>query len=78
MEMTGTSGVFPVDFVLKFDQNIEDGWGPYHICVTCDSNKQTTAVNYDMILVQQVRNCATSLVIEPTEGVSPWNGIGWN
>jgi hypothetical protein len=65
--MTGTVNTNVVkDFVLRMDQTLEDGWGPFKICVICDSTAQTLPLTYNSILVQQVRNCATSLVINPS------------
>ena len=45
--------------------NQEEGWGPYKFCVGCTSTKQTLDVKYFDIVAQQVRNCATSLILKP-------------
>jgi len=64
--MAGTTGSFPVDWVLKLEQNREEGWGPIQENVCCNNAKQTYPVSYGYITFQQVRNCATSLVLKMT------------
>ena len=49
------------NFVVKMPLTLEDGWTTT-VCVSCDSVKQTYRVTFDGWQVQQVRNCATSLV----------------
>lgn len=44
--------------------NYEEGWGPYQLCIRCDSSRQGSGVDYT-IIAQQVRNCATSLNLWP-------------
>ena len=65
--MTGTSP----NFVFNLRLNLEEGYGQYEYCIVCDGAKQTTRVTYPSIMVEQVRNCATSLVIKSTCTGSP-------
>ena len=58
--MAGTSPNF--EFRLRI--NLEEGYGQYDYCIICDGAKQTTRVTYPGIKIEQVRNCATSLVIK--------------
>lgn len=45
--------------------NYEEGWGPYSLCIRCESARQIDGGISYTIIAQQVRNCATSLNLWP-------------
>ena len=73
IHMAGTVGAFPVDWTVRMRHDQEDGYRRY-VCVSCDNDKQALTVNYGPITMQQVRNCATSLVLRQHQRLSDWNG----